>query len=169
MLSNHFNYYVSPNACFNIVESKSFTCISFQIINSHWLSRCWKWVSSAIGLRMINLEILECNSLLFSLCTTCQIAHTKFIINFYYKNRGHRKNDPKTKPQMDGPCSISDSEACFFFNNRVFLLPAIVLLIHLSSCMTWETKPESWSISSKCASKFPTLSFMTSLFCLHQM
>ena len=73
------------------------------------------------------------------------------------------------KPQMDGLRSLSDSEASFFFNNRVFL-PAIVLLIHLSGCMTSVTKPESWSISSSnCASKFHTLSFMTSLFCLCQV
>ena len=52
----------------------------------------------------------------------------------------------------------SDSEASFFFTNRVFILPAIFLLIHLSGCVTSVTKPESWSISSSsCGSKFHTL------------
>ena len=66
---------------------------------------------------------------------------------------------------MDRPCSLSDSESSFFFNNRVFRLTAIVFLVHLSGCITsvnWN--PESWSISSSnLASKYPTLSFITSL------
>ena len=125
---------------------------------------------------------------LFFLCT-CQTTHknsslifmtrTRCISHFVLLSRWQQFANKRVivkmtlwswKPQMDGPCSLSESEGSFFFNNRVLRLPAIVLLIHLSGCMTSVTKPEPCSISSsKCASKFPTLSSMTNLFCWRQV
>ena len=112
--------------------------------------------------------------LLFFLCTLCQIAHTQLESSslIFMTKTGVFRKMTLWKLQMDGSCSLSDSVASFFFNNRVFLLPAIVLLIHLSGCVTSVMKPESWSIlgaSSNWGSKFHTLSFMTSLFCLCQV
>ena len=119
MSSNHFNYYVSQNACCNIVESQSLTCISFHI-NSHGLSRCWNWLSPAAGVRMINLENLEMYSLLFLLCTSFQMAHTKFIINFCYKNRGHRKNDPKRNLKWKDHVQSLIQKLLFFLQQQSF-------------------------------------------------
>ena len=122
------------------------------------VSEWWTW-------KTLNVQLL----IIFSLHILSNSTHKQSSsLIFYDKNRVIVKM-ALWKPQMDGLCSLSDSEASFFFNNRVFL-PAIVLLIHLSGCMTSVTKPESWSISSSdCASKFHTLSFMTSLFCLCQV
>ena len=33
-----------------------------KVLYSHGLSRCWKWLSLAVGLRMMNLENLECTA-----------------------------------------------------------------------------------------------------------
>ena len=170
MLSNHFYYCVFIKCLLQYCWIKK--------LDLYLLPYQFPWVVMVLEMTIIcrrsqndepgkpwNVQLL----IVFSLHIMSNSTHKQSSsLILYDKNRVIVKMT-QWKPQMDELCSLSDSEASFFFNNRVFL-PAIVLLIHLSGCMTSVTKPESWSISSSdCASKFHTLSFMTSLFCLCQV
>ena len=122
------------------------------------VSEWWTW-------KTLNVQLL----IIFSLHIMSNSTHKQSSSLIFMTKTGVIVRMTLWKPETDGPCSLSDSEASFFFNNRVFLLPAIVLLIHLSGCVTSVTKPESWSVSSSNCGSSSTHFFMTSLFCLCQV
>ena len=75
-----------------------------------------------------------------------QHTQTKFIINFLLQKQGSSRKWPYETSNGRTMFALWVRSFFFFFNNRAFRLPTIVLLIHLSGCMTSVTKPESWSI-----------------------
>ena len=102
--------------------------------------------------------------LLYFLCTSSQIAHKKFILIFMTKTGGIVKRPYKNLKWKDKVHSLI-GKLLFSSITEFFCIPAIFTFPAAwpaAQCRTL-MKPEPWSISSsnyKCASKFPTLSFM---------